>query len=354
MSKTLFVLGAVLIVLALVGCGCASCPASGCGSGGGNWDASAQAFLTSDVPLVGLSTADEVADEGTKSSFKAGAGVKNSTEGETDESANTPNADMPKVPADYVQPSYRSDLFLRGDLLKSLPSVSSSDVVLDVSNKYFPGQAHIKGSINIPTRSFLYENGTLRPVPEIAKVLGNAGISIDDPIIVSSDTFRSGEATFVLWLLSYLGDENVKALDGGLDDWTLASLPLETEQNSRQAVNFTPHLKPELLADYSYVQSGKPQTVDARTFVEYGKGRIPGAFSIEPESILENGKIKPGEQLNQSFARLDINKPVVVYSTDLFNASLVWYSLQLMGFNSSLYSWQDWQEHRQQEVYKIK
>ncbi|HSD57204.1 MAG TPA: rhodanese-like domain-containing protein [Methanotrichaceae archaeon] len=337
-----FTLGIVFVALVLIASSSAKCPASGCG-GGGNWEASAQAFLNSDVPLVGTNQIDQAKN----TSFKAGNEAENKTQKESGD------VSAPKAQTDYVQPAYRSDLFIRGDMLKSLAAVSSSELVLDVSNTYDPGEAHIRSAIHIPSKSFLYENGTLRPVFEIAKILGDAGISRDDSIVVYSDAFRSGEATFVLWLLRYLGHEDVKALDGGLDDWTAASLPLETKQNSRNATNYTPVLKPELLEDYEYVKSGTPQTVDARTFQEFGKGRIPQAYFIGTDSVLEGGKVKAGDQLNDTFAKLNSDRQIVVYSTDFFNSSLVWYALQLTGFDSRLYSWQDWQEHRQEEVYEI-
>jgi thiosulfate/3-mercaptopyruvate sulfurtransferase len=146
-------------------------------------------------------------------------------------------------------------------------------------------------------------------------------------------------------MLRYLGHEDVKALDGGLDDWIAASLPMETKENARQAAKFNPNLKTELLADYDYVKSGTANMVDARTFQEFGKARISNAVFIEPDHILENGRLKAGAELNDTFARLDRNKPVIVYSGDLMNASLVWYALQLMGFDSRVYAWQDWQAH---------
>ena len=42
-------------------------------------------------------------------------------------------------------------------------------------------------------------------------------------IVVYSDDFSSGDATFVFWALKYLGQENLKVLDGGLEDWKAAS-----------------------------------------------------------------------------------------------------------------------------------
>lgn len=346
MSRMSFASGFIFIVFALVGPSSAGCSVSGCGAGG-NWEASAQAFLNSDVPLVGTNPVDQARD----TSFKAGKESDNETNEEGDADAEIVSAS--KAQTDYMSPSYRSDLFIRGDLLQSLPAVSSSDLILDVSNSRSPGDAHIRGAIHIPSNGFLYENGSLRSIFEISKILGDSGVSSDDSIVVYSDSFPSGEATFVLWLLRYLGHEEVKALDGGLDDWTKASLPLETKQNSRNVTNYTAALKPELLASYDYVKSGKAQMVDARTFGEFGKERISQASFIGTDSVLQGGKVREGDQLNDTFARLKRDRRTVVYSMDLLNSSLVWYALQLMGFDSSIYSWQDWKEHRAEEVYEI-
>lgn len=344
-------LGFIFIAFTMTALSSAQCSVSGCGRGE-NWEASAQAFLNSDVPLVGLSQMDQAKETSFKAGEAVNSGVKNETDNVAGETINDDTVSS-KSQTDYVQPTYRSDLFIRGDLLKPMPDVSSSELILDVSNSYSPGDAHIRGAIHIPSKSFLYENGTLKPIPEIARILGDAGISREDSVVVYSDSFNSSEAVFVLWLLKYLGHEDVTALDGGLDDWTKASLPLETRQNSRNATNYTPSVKPDLLANYDYVKSGTPQMVDARIFQEYGKERIPQAFFIGPDMVLEGEKVKAGDQLNDTFAKLDADRPTVVYSTDLLNSSLVWYALQLMGFDSRIYSWQDWQEHEQRDIYEI-
>ena len=184
-------------------------------------------------------------------------------------------------------------------------SISEEYVVLDVSNQRSLGEAHIRGAVQIPSKSFLFDNGTMRPVSELAAILGEAGISDKDAVVVYSDNFSSGEATFVLWTLRYLGHENVRALDGGLQDWIAASLPMETKENVRPAASYVPHLRPELLSDYDFIKSGKAQMVDARTFQDFGKSRIPKAVFISPETLLEGGRIKAASKLNDTFARLN-------------------------------------------------
>ncbi len=326
----------------------APCSAGGCSGGGESWTESAQAFMNSDVPLVGVT-----GDQNTKSSidssgsFPAGqpvGGVINKTVNSTIPSS------VASVSGVYATPGSRADLFQSPGMLKSLDAISKKDVVLDVSSRRSPGEAHIRGGVHIPAKSFFYENGTLRSVSELAAILGKAGISSEDAVMVYSDSFSSGEATAVLCMLRYLGQEDARALDGGLDNWIAASLPLETKENVRSPVSYAARPRADLLADYDFVKSGQAQMVDARSFQEYGKARIGNATFISPENLLEEGRLKPGAGLKDTFARLNASRTVVVYSDDIYGASVVWFALQLMGFDARIYRWQDWQAHEEEKA----
>jgi thiosulfate/3-mercaptopyruvate sulfurtransferase len=323
-----------VLFLALSLTAAAKCPASGCGSGSDSWETSAQDFLNSDVPLTGVSESQKTM---TSSSFKAGESAISAANGTYQQTSS-------KSTIDLLIPDSRTDLFTNGDLLKPMPAISGSDLILDVSNQRAEGQARVRGAISLPLRNFLYENGTIKSASDIAQVLGSAGVSSNDPVVVYSDSFSSGDATLVVWILRYLGHDNVRAMDGDMNMWMDASLPLETNTNTRDSTNYDYRLRPELMADYKYVESGEPQLVDARTFQEYGESKIPSSTFIAPDQMIEEGRIKPGEKLNETFARLDQKRPVVIYSQDLFQASLVWYALQLMGFDSRIFNWQDWEE----------
>ena len=336
----LFFLAIIMAASAMIPWAQGSCSVGGCSGGGESWTASAQAFINSDVPIVGV-----VANQNTKSSsansgsFRAGQSVSEAI----NKTANsTVPSSVPSVGGVYVAPGSRADLFPAPEMLKSLDAVSPEDVVLDVSNSRQLGEAHIRGSVNIPAKSFFYDNGTLRSVSELEAILGGAGISSEDAVMVYSDTFGSGEATAVLWMLRYLGQEDVRALDGGLDNWIAASLPMETKENVRTPVSYVARPRAELLADYDYVRSGQAQMVDARSFQDFGKARIGNATFISPENVQEEGRLNAG--LNDTFARLNASRAVVVYSDDIYGASVVWLGLELMGYDARIYRWQDWQE----------
>ena len=326
----------------------APCSVGGCGGGGESWTASAQAFMNSDVPLVGVTGNQNTKSSSSSSgSFQAGQPVGGAIN-------KTVNSAIPSSVAGisgvYAAPGSRADLFPAPGMLKSLDAISEKDVVLDVSSRRSPGEAHIRGSVHIPAKSFFYENGTLRSVSELAAILGKAGISSEDAVMVYSDSFSSGEATAVLCMLRYLGHEDARALDGGLDNWIAASLPLETKENVRSPVSYAARPRADLLVDYDFVKSGQAQMVDARSFQEYGKARIGNATFISPENVLEEGRLKPGAGLKDTFARLNASRTVVVYSDDIYGASVVWFALQLMGLDARIFRWQDWQALEGQEA----
>jgi 3-mercaptopyruvate sulfurtransferase SseA len=335
----LMALGIVLAALAWDGM--ANCPPGGCGGNVGDWDSQARDWMNADVPLVGVHP-----QEGIKTSFVAGAAAAAGNQNETG------NPQLPRPTMDYESPPFRSDLFLNGRMIKPLLSVSSSDVPLYVSAESSAPPA-IRGSIHLSYSSFLAENGTLRSIPELVRILGQAGISSGDPVVAYGDNFSSGEATFVVWLLRYLGQEDVRALDGGLEDWLQASLPLDRPK-VRPAVNYSSHLRPELLVDDEYMRSGVAQEVDARSFQEFGLGGSSNATFMGPERVLEKGKVKAGEQLNQTFARLNKDRPVAVCSDDFRSASLVWYALQLMGYDSRICLHKEGQGQQKDGVLRIK
>jgi thiosulfate/3-mercaptopyruvate sulfurtransferase len=79
--------------------------------------------------------------------------------------------------------------------------------------------------------------------------------------------------------------------------------------------------------------------------MEFGKGRIPGSRAFDASNVIKGEKIKNADDLSIIFSRLGKDKPIVVYSSDYSRSSLVWYALQLMGYEASIYTWEDWKAH---------
>jgi thiosulfate/3-mercaptopyruvate sulfurtransferase len=183
-------------------------------------------------------------------------------------------------------------------------------------------------------------------VPEISKILGDAGISSNDKLVVYGECMPCGggpaPATYVYWILKCLGHENVKVLDGGIVEWAAAGLSTTNTSTVRPITNYTWKFNPEFIASYEYVKSGKAQIVDARPFQEFNTSSIPGAINIPYDNVLENRTIKSEAALKDVFAGLNRNRPVVVFTDTGIKASVVWFALELMGYEAKIYSWQDW------------
>ena len=171
------------------------------------------------------------------------------------------------VPMHPIQSNYspaRTGRF--AEALASPAEVAPNDIVLDIS----PGATRfIEGAVNVNYEEFMGEGGRLKSVSEMATLLGDAGISRNDSLVIAGECLPCGggpsPAIFSYWVLKYLGQEKVRVLDGSIDDWAAAGLNTSNKSATRPRTNYTPLLMPELLATFDYVVNGGAQIVDARS-----------------------------------------------------------------------------------------
>jgi thiosulfate/3-mercaptopyruvate sulfurtransferase len=219
---------------------------------------------------------------------------------------------------------------------------TNGTIYIDISED---STEHISGSIVMPYTELL-NHTAVRSVDEISAILGGAGISRDDAVIVYGDCMPCGggpaPATFVYWILKSLGHDNVKLLDGMVEDWAAAGLPTSANASALPAKVFIPEVNSNFTADYSYVESGQAQIVDARSIEEFGNSSIPGAINIPYESVISGNRLKDESMLERVFGILDKERPVVVYTNTGLKASVVWYALKLLGYDARLYSYENY------------
>lgn len=229
-------------------------------------------------------------------------------------------------------------------VLVPLAGVDDSRIILDISPE--PSE-YIPVAIGIPYTEFLQSGGALKNVSEMAAILGGAGISRDDAVLIYGECQPCGggpsAAAYVYWIMKYLGHENLTLLDGGIDDWVAAGEPTAASSSHLVPVNYTPEINGDLLAEYEFVKSGSAQIIDARTADEFEAGSISGSMNIPYEGVLDGKRIKDETDLEQLFSSLDKEKPVVVYTNTGVKASMVWLALTLLGYEARIYSWKEWQ-----------
>ncbi len=130
--------------------------------------------------------------------------------------------------ADIPQRSFipLPDPRLRRTIDEVATATTHGRVLLDVrSSQEFAGESsrarrkgHIPGAVNIPRKSFLNENLTIRPAHEIQEILSAAGI--DNPeteIIVYCNAGVS--ASYGMMALQSAGYHNVSVYDGSWKEW---------------------------------------------------------------------------------------------------------------------------------------
>lgn len=255
----------------------------------------------------------------------------------------------PSLQAEKSQESSdkRSERF--ASVLVPLESANKFGIILDISPD--PTEL-IPGAISISYASFLNKDKQLKPVSEMAQILGKAGISKDDEVLIYGECAACGggpsAATYVYWVMKYLGHKNVSLLDGGIDDWVKAMKPTVSRPASLSPKNYTPSLKSGLLATYDYVHSGAPTIIDARKSANYDVGSIPNAVNIPYTGVLDGKKIKDEASVQKVFSSIRRDLPVVVYSNAGIEASMTWLMLTLLGYDAKIYTWRDWQANMPQ------
>lgn len=340
-SKWNIIVAAVILAAVLIpaaSAGCAAC---------GDSPSKEQAVVDSAVTafLNGESAADSTnapTAYTAKVARESNPGLKSFGFG--NDAGNTKDNATPKndpLPTQQIQAPQMSGSFAKA--IAPLSDASGRSIVLDISPS---STEYIAGAIHINYESFLNEDKQLKPVSEIAQILGDTGISEDDPVLIYGECQPCGggpsAATYAYWIMKYLGHKNVRLLDGGIDDWVAAKLPTQNEPVVLSKKSYTPSIRPELLSTYDYVKSGVARIVDARTADEYDAGSITGSTNIPYDKVLDGKKIKDEAALKKLFAGLGKDKPVVVYTNTGVKASMVWFALDTLGYDARLYSWQDW------------
>jgi thiosulfate/3-mercaptopyruvate sulfurtransferase len=234
----------------------------------------------------------------------------------------------------------RSEMAKR--MLVSIDEAGGSAIYLDISEQ---ATEHIPGSIAISYDKFL--NGTdLRGEAELDVLLGDAGISRNDSVIIYGECMPCGggpaPATFVYWIMRSLGHENVRVLDGTINDWVSSGRSAVSDTVTLPAKTYVSQITSDFAANYDYVNSGRAQIVDARTVQEFGNSSIPGAINMPYESVLLNDRLLDESKLKQVFAILNEGQPVVAYTNTGIKASVVWFALTMLGYDAKLYSYENY------------
>lgn len=153
------------------------------------------------------------------------------------------------------------------------------------------------------------------PLPTLAEfsaTLGRLGISAGTRVVVYDDA-RGAIAARMWWMLRSIGHPDVALLDGGLEAWTDAGLPLSRDDVAPTETEYVP------VGDYTGVMRYHDLTgrtiVDVRAPDRYTgakepvdpkAGHIPGAINLPVGGSLgEDGRFLSADSLVSRFGDLD-------------------------------------------------
>jgi thiosulfate/3-mercaptopyruvate sulfurtransferase len=228
-------------------------------------------------------------------------------------------------------------------------------VLIDASKEKLYAQSHIEGAINIPYAILNVKDpkvdGTMLPIEDVAKILGNKGVSNEDSIVVYDEGTQK-YSTFIYWVLKYLGAKDVKLMHKEMNAFRDARIKLTSEVPTVKVKTFTVNLVSEINADAAYVESAIGNTdviiIDTRTPDEfngvrnekstYSNGHIKGAINIPYESIIKTGTnvfISPDEFKKLAGIELSPDKTYILYcKTGIKGATLYAYMVNVLGYKN--------------------
>jgi thiosulfate/3-mercaptopyruvate sulfurtransferase len=205
-------------------------------------------------------------------------------------------------------------------------------------------------------------NARVLPANTIEKILGDAGITRENEIIVYGAKGDTGPDV-VFWILEYLGAEKAKVYHGGFDDWTAAKNPITNEARKLPPAKFTAKVRPDVIATTEFVKKNLKnkdiQFIDSRTAKEHSGddirsvrgGNIAAANQVnipyeaawvDPETLTklaekkadnrDGAALKAPEALKAVYKGIDPNKEVVAYCQTGTRSTQTYAVLRDMGY----------------------
>jgi thiosulfate/3-mercaptopyruvate sulfurtransferase len=253
----------------------------------------------------------------------------------------------------------------------TLPAVGVTPPV-DTRARYVA--QHIPGAIFFDTEELSDRSNPLphmlAPPDVFSHSLSALGIGDEmDIIIYEQEGVFSGPRAW--WMLRTAGAQNVYLLDGGLRAWIEAGLPTDSGDVHRAPASFHATLDQDAVKDFSQMQQmivAHGQILDARSAGRFAgvlpeprpgisSGHMPGATSIPFTELVEEGRLKPAEELRRIFATkgVDMKEPITTTCGSGVTAAVIALGLEVAGTKQvSLYdgSWAEYGAHPEAVIEK--
>ncbi len=228
---------------------------------------------------------------------------------------------MISVPAAVVDVAWLADNLAAPNLIvfdASMPPVvpGLNSINAEGPFKAIPGARRFDYDKNVckPDTSLPH----MLPSPELFEQKVRAlGVNADSALVVYDDCgmYASPRAW---WMFRSMGHDNVAVLSGGLPAWVAGEQPLgdslaEAESEGDFAAGFRPHLVSDYRAVLEALEDDSRRVLDARSPGRFKGvdpeprpglrgGHMPNAENLPFVRLLDNGAMKPPEELREIFA----------------------------------------------------
>jgi thiosulfate/3-mercaptopyruvate sulfurtransferase len=201
------------------------------------------------------------------------------------------------------------------------------------------------------------------PDPEtLSETLGRWGVDAHSQVVTYDAQNGSMAAARLWWLLKWLGHEAAAVLDGGLQAWQAASLPLSTEIPARGHAHFVPQLRNDRLVVAQELEArmrdASWRILDARSPERYAgevepidpvAGHVPGAINHPfARNLTDDGHFLPKLELQKNFGHtLEQRSPdhIIAMCGSGVTAAHLLLAMEAAGLHGArLYagSWSEW------------
>ena len=170
----------------------------------------------------------------------------------------------------------------------------------------------------------------MMPTPALfTEAVQALGVDQDSDVVVY-DSLGMFSAPRAWWMFRAMGHESVAILNGGIPAWQSAGFALNTDSpRPPKAGNFIANYHPEMISDAEVVlaalQDSTIAVLDARSSSRFDgsepepreglrSGHMPGAKNLPFTSLLDNGLLRPAEELKPLFSDLVNSDQRLIFS----------------------------------------